>query len=68
MRNSEGAESVAHDMTAFRSSSTGDLDRRASELYRHYGARPWSQLPEGTREHFRSLVRSGIDGAGLPLQ
>ncbi len=68
MRNSRGRGSVAHDMTASRSSSAGDLDRRASDLYRHYGARPWNDLPEDTREHFRGLVRDGIDGAGHPLR
>jgi hypothetical protein len=53
-------------MRAFRSSSS-DLERRAHELYRRYGAAPWRQLPEGTREHFRHLVRAGIDGSGNAL-
>lgn len=42
-------------------------ERRARDLYLRYGARPWSQLPEATREHFRDLVRSGVDGQGRPL-
>jgi hypothetical protein len=54
-------------MNAPRSSSPEDLDRRARDLYRRYGARPWATLPEPTREHFRGLVRAGIDGAGRPL-
>jgi hypothetical protein len=54
-------------MTAHRSSCARDLDGRASDLYRRYGARPWATLPEDTREHFRGLVRAGIDGAGRPL-
>jgi hypothetical protein len=44
-----------------------ELERQAGDLYRRYGARPWSELPEGTREHFRGLVRAGLDGAGRPL-
>jgi hypothetical protein len=68
MRNSHREGSVAHDMTPSGSPSSGELDSRASELYRHYGARPWTELPEGTREHFRGLVRAGIDGAGVPLR
>ena len=43
------------------------LEHRARDLYRRYGALPWSQLPEGTRAHFRDLIRAGIDGAGRPL-
>jgi hypothetical protein len=54
-------------MSAPLSSLAGDLDDRASDLYRHYGGRPWNELPESTREHFRGLVRAGIDGAGQPL-
>jgi hypothetical protein len=54
-------------MTFPRSSSPGDLDRRACDLYRRYGAIPWAKLPETTREHFRDLVRAGIDGTGRPL-
>ncbi len=46
---------------------SGTLDEQAADLYRHYGARPWAELPESTREHFRGLVRAGIDGAGRPL-
>jgi hypothetical protein len=46
---------------------SGTLDEQAADLYRHYGARPWNELPEPTREHFRNLVRAGIDGAGRPL-
>jgi hypothetical protein len=49
------------------SSSSDDLDRQAHDLYRRYGAHPWSDLPEGTRAHFRDLVRAGIDGSGHPL-
>jgi hypothetical protein len=49
------------------SPSPHDLDRQANDLYRRYGARPWSALPEGTRAHFRDLVRAGIDGSGRPL-
>jgi hypothetical protein len=49
------------------SSTNHDLDSAAHALYRRYGAHPWSNLPETTREHFRSLVRAGIDGAGRPL-
>jgi hypothetical protein len=49
------------------SSSPHDLDRQADDLYRRYGARPWAALPEGTRAHFRDLVRTGIDGSGRPL-
>jgi hypothetical protein len=44
-----------------------DLEHRADDLYRRYGARPWAELPEATREHFRHLIRSGLDGAGRPL-
>ena len=66
-RNSHCPGSVAHYMASPRSTSPGDLDRRACDLYRHYGARPWAKLPETTREHFRGLVRAGIDGAGRPL-
>jgi hypothetical protein len=44
-----------------------DLERCARELYRRYGALPWPRLPEATREHFRRLVRDGIDGEGQPL-
>jgi hypothetical protein len=44
-----------------------DLDRRAHGLYLRYGAHPWADLPEATREHFRGLVKAGIDGAGSPL-
>jgi len=47
--------------------STGDLDRQAHDLYRRYGAHPWVDLPEATREHFRGLVGAGIDGQGRPL-
>jgi hypothetical protein len=47
--------------------SSADLEDQAGDLYRRYGARPWSQLPEATREHFRVLVRAGLDGAGRPL-
>jgi hypothetical protein len=54
-------------MTSPRSSSPSTLERRACDLYRHYGAHPWAELPETTREHFRGLVRVGIDGAGRPL-
>jgi hypothetical protein len=42
------------------------LDTQAELLYHRYGARPWPLLPEATREHFRSLVRAGLDGAGRP--
>ena len=49
------------------SPSPHDLDRQADDLYRRYGARPWAALPEGTRAHFRDLVRTGIDGSGRPL-
>ena len=49
------------------SPSSHDLEHQADDLYRRYGARPWSKLPEATREHFRHLVRAGIDGAGHPL-
>jgi hypothetical protein len=48
-------------------SPSSDLERRAHDLYRRYGARPWRQLPEGTREHFRHLVQAGIDGSGNSL-
>ena len=44
-----------------------DLEHQACDLYRRYGARPWSKLPEATREHFRHLVRAGVDGAGRTL-
>ncbi|MCW2719192.1 hypothetical protein [Pseudonocardia sp.] len=44
-----------------------DLEERARELYLRYGALPWSELPERTREHFRCLVRDNIDGQGGPL-
>jgi hypothetical protein len=54
---------VAHSV----SNSEPYLEDRASDLYRRYGALPWSQLPEGTRAHFRDLVRAGVDGAGRPL-
>jgi hypothetical protein len=47
--------------------TAGSLDEQAADLYSHYGARPWADLPEATREHFRSLVRAGLDGAGRPL-
>jgi hypothetical protein len=47
--------------------SPQDLDRQACRLYRRYGALPWADLPEGTRAHFRDLVRAGIDGSGRPL-
>jgi hypothetical protein len=47
--------------------SSKNLDQQADELYRRYGARPWSELPEATRVHFRNLVRAGIDGTGRPL-
>jgi hypothetical protein len=47
--------------------SSHDLERRANDLYNRYGARPWPQLPEGTREHFRRLVQAGIDGSGNAL-
>jgi hypothetical protein len=67
MRNSGDDQPVVRDMDPCRSSVPGDLDRRASELYRRYGARPWNELPEGTRQHFRGLIRAGIDGAGRPL-
>jgi hypothetical protein len=43
------------------------LDEQAQELYRNYGARPWPLLPEATREHFRALVRAGVDGEGHRL-
>jgi hypothetical protein len=46
---------------------TKDREQRARELYRRYGALPWSQLPQRTRDHFRCLVRDNIDGAGRPL-
>jgi hypothetical protein len=49
------------------SNSQPGLEDQARDLYRRYGALPWSQLPEGTRAHFRDLVRAGIDGAGRPL-
>jgi hypothetical protein len=49
------------------SPSSHDLEHQADDLYRRYGARPWSTLPEATREHFRHLVRAGLDGAGHPL-
>jgi hypothetical protein len=67
VRNSVEPRPVVHDMSAPPSSLAGDLDDRASDLYRHYGGRPWNELPESTREHFRGLVRAGIDGAGQPL-
>jgi hypothetical protein len=44
-----------------------DLEERARELYLRYGALPWSELPERTRDHFRCLVRDNIDGQGGPL-
>ena len=47
--------------------SSPALERQARDLYRRYGAHPWSELPETTRAHFRSLVEAGIDGAGDPL-
>jgi hypothetical protein len=47
--------------------TAGSLDEQAADLYSHYGAHPWADLPEATREHFRSLVRAGLDGAGRPL-
>ncbi|MHA6782063.1 hypothetical protein ACVGOW_13915 [Pseudonocardia saturnea] len=53
----------------FESIQNGDpaaLDTQARLLYAHYGARPWTLLPEATREHVRSLVRAGLDGQGLP--
>jgi hypothetical protein len=53
--------------TSVSSSSPHDLDRQACRLYRRYGALPWADLPEGTRAHFRDLVRAGIDGSGRPL-
>lgn len=49
------------------SNSQPGLEEQARDLYRRYGALPWSQLPEGTRAHFRDLIRAGIDGAGRPL-
>jgi hypothetical protein len=48
-------------------SAAPDVERPAHDLYRRYGARPWPKLPEDTREHFRHLVRAGIDGAGNAL-
>jgi len=54
------------DNTSIRRSS-GTLEDQAADLYRHYGARPWADLPKETREHFRGLVRAGIDGAGRSL-
>ena len=40
---------------------------RAEELYRRHGSRrPWHLLPEATREHYRELVATGIDGRGRP--
>jgi hypothetical protein len=48
-------------------SASRDLENQAGDLYRRYGARPWSKLPEATREHFRHLVQAGFDGAGHPL-
>jgi hypothetical protein len=65
--NRRGHDPIGADMTSPRPSFPGDLDRRAEDLYRRYGARPWATLPESTREHFRALVRAGIDGAGRPL-
>ena len=53
-------------MTAQRS-CLGDLDRRARDPYVRYGALPWPELPEATREHFRCLVEAGIDGSGSRL-
>lgn len=47
--------------------AAGTLDEQAADLFQHYGALPWAQLPEATREHFRKLVRAGVDGAGRPL-
>ena len=47
--------------------ASGDLEAPASELYRRYGAHPWQNLPESTREHFRDLVAAGLDGWGAPL-
>jgi hypothetical protein len=49
------------------SPSSRDVEHEAGDLYRRYGARPWAELPEATREHFRHLVRVGLDGAGRPL-
>ena len=45
----------------------GPIDVQAEQLYLHYGAVPWERLPEVTREHFRGLVRVGIDGSGQAL-
>jgi hypothetical protein len=45
-----------------------DIEAQAERrLYARYGGRPWALLPEATREHFRRLVVSGIDGQGRPL-
>jgi hypothetical protein len=46
---------------------SAEIEARAERLYARYGGRPWSLLPEATREHFRHLVVSGIDGQGRPL-
>jgi hypothetical protein len=54
-------------MTSSPAHSAGDLESRAEELYRRYGAHPWSDLPEHTREHFRGLVTVGVDGSGAAL-
>jgi hypothetical protein len=47
--------------------SIRDLEHQAGDLYRRYGAHPWETLPEATREHFRGLVRAGLDGRGCSL-
>jgi len=47
---------------------TESVEAQAEELYRRYGARPWSLIPESTREHFRGLVTAGTDGQGQPLR
>ncbi len=48
-------------------SDSAEIEAQAERLYARYGGRPWSLLPEPTREHFRRLVDSGIDGQGRPL-
>lgn len=42
-------------------------ERAARKLYQRYGGKPWADLPESTRVHFRNLLAAGVDGAGRPI-
>jgi hypothetical protein len=61
-----GCHPLAHDVMSSPSTSRA-LEHQADRLYRRYGARPWAKLPDATREHFRRLVRAGLDGEGGTL-